>query len=246
MAAVDFGLPSSLLFPTESAGPSSTAIHDSDAFLPTGLLLQGATTTEESGVEVAAGAGDSDAFGGTSSSLVMHILQMIQCGLGSHLDSPQMHHSCLWKPTGSPPLLIRSLSLSLNLNLKVCYLIVLCSRQLPTPLRQDDEMPDVAELLKSYTTKVASLKPIPSSSKILTTTTFNGSAIYFTRKPRRTPATSALVSAPTYPTRQRYQTGGYIDREERVCCSRTHNSRLCLMFPYTKCSTTCLPLQQRN
>ena len=57
-------------------------------------------------------------------------------------------------------------------------------------------MPDVADLLKTYTRQVASLNPVASTSKVLTTTTFDGSAVYFTRRPRRREgaATTALVS----------------------------------------------------
>ncbi|KAI0723775.1 P-loop containing nucleoside triphosphate hydrolase protein [Cerioporus squamosus] len=62
-------------------------------------------------------------------------------------------------------------------------------------------MPDVADLLKSYTAQVASLNPVASTSKVLTTSTFDGSAVYFTRRPRRREgaATTALRRAGVLP-----------------------------------------------
>ncbi|KAM5538065.1 hypothetical protein V8D89_008262 [Ganoderma adspersum] len=64
---------------------------------------------------------------------------------------------------------------------------------------QDEDLPDVAELLKGYTAKVASLAPVPSSSRIISAKTFDGSSLHFTRKPPRAKATAALRRAGVLP-----------------------------------------------
>ena len=56
----------------------------------------------------------------------------------------------------------------------------------------DDELPDLAEIFKTYTAQIASLKPIPSSSKVLTAKTFDGSTVFLTRKPRRRESVSPV------------------------------------------------------
>ena len=85
-----------------------------------------------------------------------------------------------------------------SLNRKVRIHLILSNRPALSCVHRalDDDMPDVADLLKTYTRQVASLNPVASTSKVLTTTTFDGSAVYFTRRPRRREgaATTALVS----------------------------------------------------
>lgn len=67
MAAVEFGQPSSLLFPADSMDRTETIAQlvNEDAFLPTALLLQDTIPVEKFEENVA---GTTGAFGGTSSS----------------------------------------------------------------------------------------------------------------------------------------------------------------------------------
>ncbi|KAI0362637.1 hypothetical protein OH77DRAFT_1416905 [Trametes cingulata] len=63
------------------------------------------------------------------------------------------------------------------------------------PESQSQEFPDVADLLKSYAAEVSSLDPVPSSSRVLKSKTFDGSTVYFTRKQRKRDPTGALARA---------------------------------------------------
>lgn len=61
------------------------------------------------------------------------------------------------------------------------------------PLGTEDEFPDVADILKPYNSIGQSINAVPSSSKIITANTFDGTPIYLTRRARRrTPATNSV------------------------------------------------------
>ncbi|PIL24416.1 hypothetical protein GSI_14170 [Ganoderma sinense ZZ0214-1] len=151
MAALEFGLPSSLLLagdPSDTPTESLIQAAIGDAFVPTGLLLEEPAVPQEND------RGESSRVSG-----------------GEFGDAPLLF--------GEPTLPSQDTTSQFK--------------------SQDEDLPDVAELLKGYTAKVASLAPVPSSSRVISTKTFDGSSVHFTRKPPRAKATAALRRAGILP-----------------------------------------------